>query len=416
MTVRTLVFWPHLVAGVAVGAVVFVMALTGVLLTYERQLIAWDESRYRSTAPEASARRLGLMDVLDHTRAAAAGEGAIVVTVAADPAAPVVVTAGGDRLYLDAYSGALLGRGGRRMRTFLSRVRAWHRWLAVDGEGRPVARVVTGWSNLLFAFLVITGAYLWLPRTFRWPQFRAVALFRRGASGKARDFNWHHVIGVWCAVPLLVVVVCAVPISFPWANAALYRALGETPPAGREARGAAGPRGEAGRRTGESGTGLRRARGDLAEPGRLKDESAGQVGDLDLLLARAKRHARGWQTIGFRVPESADAPVAFTIDRGDGGQPHLRSTVTLARQSGDVMSVETFSSLSAGRRIRSVMRFAHTGEVLGLPGQTMAGLASAGALLLVWTGFALAWRRLSAWTARRSSAPAAERQRPSPAT
>jgi uncharacterized iron-regulated membrane protein len=90
--------------------------------------------------------------------------------------------------------------------------------------------------------------------------------------------------------------------------------------------------------------------------------------------------------------------------------------VTLARQSGDVMSVETFSSLSAGRRIRSVMRFAHTGEVLGLPGQTMAGLASAGALLLVWTGFALAWRRLSAWTARRSSAPAAERQRPSPAT
>jgi uncharacterized iron-regulated membrane protein len=48
------------------------------------------------------------------------------------------------------------------------------------------------------------------------------------------------------------------------------------------------------------------------------------------------------------------------------------------------------------------MRFAHTGEVLGLPGQTVAGIVSAGAVVLVWTGFALAWRRFRAWLSRRS--------------
>jgi hypothetical protein len=47
------------------------------------------------------------------------------------------------------------------------------------------------------------------------------------------------------------------------------------------------------------------------------------------------------------------------------------------------------------------LRFAHTGEVAGIVGQTVAGLASAGGALLVWTGLALAWRRFRSWSARR---------------
>ena len=53
------------------------------------------------------------------------------------------------------------------------------------------------------------------------------------------------------------------------------------------------------------------------------------------------------------------------------------------------------------------MRFAHTGEVLGIPGQTIAGAVSAGGAVLVWTGLALAWRRLRAWLKRRGERPIA---------
>ena len=51
MTLRTLIFWPHLIAGVVAGAVVLTMSVTGVLLTYERQLNAWSDSEFRSTPP-----------------------------------------------------------------------------------------------------------------------------------------------------------------------------------------------------------------------------------------------------------------------------------------------------------------------------------------------------------------------------
>jgi hypothetical protein len=50
-----------------------------------------------------------------------------------------------------------------------------------------------------------------------------------------------------------------------------------------------------------------------------------------------------------------------------------------------------------------VLRFAHTGEVAGIAGQTLAGVVSAGASVLVYTGLALTWRRFRAWQARRRS-------------
>ena len=45
INLRPLIFWPHLVAGVLAGAVILIMSVTGVLLTYEKQMIAWADGR-----------------------------------------------------------------------------------------------------------------------------------------------------------------------------------------------------------------------------------------------------------------------------------------------------------------------------------------------------------------------------------
>jgi len=71
------------------------------------------------------------------------------------------------------------------------------------------------------------------------------------------------------------------------------------------------------------------------------------------------------------------------------------------RATGAVVAWEPFESLSPGRRLRSIVRFAHTGEALGLTGQTIAGVASFGAVMLVYTGVALSLRRFAAWRRRR---------------
>jgi len=381
MKLRTLIFWPHLCAGVTAGIVILVMSVTGVLLTYERQLIAWSDSQYRSTVPAQGGDRLPVETLLQTIRSEHPDVAVNAITVGSAPDAAVTVAVPQRTLYFDAYSGRLLGEGSQGMRRFMSETRAWHRWLAVEGEGRPVARFITGWSNFIFLFIVVSGFYLWFPRKWTWNHVRSVLLFNRTTTSKARDFNWHNVIGVWSAIPLFIVVLSALPISFPWANAMVYRAVGEEPPVqrGREGGAARGREGAGGAREGTS------------------------VEGLNNLWSRAEQQVEGWRTINVRVPESNRAPVVFAIDKGDGGQPQLRSTLTLDRATGEVVTFEAFDDQSLGRRLRSISRFAHTGEVLGIPGQTIAGLATAGSVVLVWTGLALAWRRWRAWMKRRAT-------------
>jgi len=388
-TLRTLVFWPHLFAGVTAGLLILLMSVTGVLLTYERQLIAWSDRTYRSTPSEGSS-RLPPGTLLLRVRETNPDLVPSAVTMAADREAPVTLAVPQRMLYVDAYSGQVLGEGNQTVRRAMSEIRSWHRWLSVDGDGRPVARFFTGWSNVLFLFIVTSGFYLWFPRKWSWQHIRSIAFFHGKLRGKARDFNWHQVIGVWSLVPLFVIVASALPMSFPWANAALYRAVGEEPP-----RPAGGSR-EGG---GVAPNGAR----EMSEPRELSPTA------IDALWIRAEAREKGWTTITMRIPASARAPLTFAIDRGDGGQPHVRSTLTVDRNSG-MIRYETFADQKLGARLRSLSRFAHTGEVLGVPGQTIAGLASAGASVLVCTGLALAFRRLRAWLKRR-----AERRTPAAA-
>jgi uncharacterized iron-regulated membrane protein len=67
------------------------------------------------------------------------------------------------------------------------------------------------------------------------------------------------------------------------------------------------------------------------------------------------------------------------------------------RASGEVRSFVSFADGSTGQRWRQIARFAHTGEVLGLTGQTIAGIATLGGAFLVFTGIALAIRRYFLW-------------------
>ena len=125
------------------------------------------------------------------------------------------------------------------------------------------------------------------------------------------------------------------------------------------------------------------------------------LGGLNRIWARAES-VDGWRTLALRVPSARDRQVIVTVDRGPGGQPQQRAQLTLDRATGAIIAWEPFQSLSTGRRLRSILRFAHTGEVLGLVGQTIAGVASFGAVMLVYTGLALSLRRLAAWRRRRT--------------
>ena len=111
------------------------------------------------------------------------------VTVEAGPTEPVAVSVAQRTFYLDAYSGRVLGTANQGMRQAMSKLRAWHRWLAVEGPGRPAARAITGWANVLFLFIVASGIYMWFPRRWTWQTVKAVLFFRPGASRQGQGLQ-----------------------------------------------------------------------------------------------------------------------------------------------------------------------------------------------------------------------------------
>lgn len=374
--VRSTIFWIHLVCGVATGLVVLMMSVTGVILTYERQMLAWaDRTAY--PAPSPAARRLPLEELVEAAKLRRPEFTPTTIMLRNEPDAPVVLGAGrSGSLYVDPYTGAVKDPGAQGLRSFFAAVTGWHRWFNATGESRAPARAITGASNLAFLFLILSGLYLWLPRIFKWAAFKTRLFFNPYATtAKARDFNWHHVFGIWSAIPLAVVVATATVFSYPWANDLVYRLAGEDPPR-------------------QGGGGAPRAGTDPADAVAIPDGTAIDRLGYDALLARAA--ARGeWRTLTLTIPADDSAPtVRIGIDEGNGGQPYLRHTLTLDASTGAVAAWAPFSSQTAGQKARSWVRFLHTGEALGLIGQTVAGLVSLTSVLMVWTGLALAWRRL----------------------
>lgn len=406
---RTVLFWLHLAAGVFAGAIVLIMSVTGVALTFEKQMLEWADRRAWSAPPPSDRTPLAPETLLARVGDARPEAAPATLTLRSDPTAPATVALEPPAtLLVDPYTGAIIGPPPTGLRTFFRVMTSWHRWLAMKGEGRTMGKAITGASNLAFLFIVLSGIYLWLPRVWSRIQFRHVLWFRDGLAGKARDFNWHNVIGIWSAVPLAVVVAGAVPISYPWAGNLVYRLVGEEPPRPGGAGGPGGPGGPAPRADGPPRAGGPGRPGGDGRPGGEGRQGRGErtgpeeihLEGLDAGLQLAIGRVPEWRAIAIRIPHGPQPTITYTVDEGYGGQPQKRGTLSVARSTGAVERWESFADQSPGRRLRSWLRFAHTGEYYGLVGQAIAGLVSAGAVVLVWTGIALSCRRLFAWIAR----------------
>ena len=399
LPLRPLLFWFHLVTGLAAGLIVFAMAATGLLLTYERQLVERADAPVSRVASGAASELLPIEAQVrralgERPRAVPTG-----LTISADPRAATALQLGREGvLYVDPYTGKPTGEGSKSLRGFFRATTEIHRFLGAEGDRRAIGRGATGAANLAFLALVLSGLYLWVPRTLNRRQVRAVAWFRRGLSAKARDFNWHNTIGLWIALPLLLIVASGVVMSYDWAGALVYRLTGDEPP--QETPRPGGPGGP-----GRSGG---------AEGARAFDPAS--LAGLDPLLETARGQVPRWRTISLRLPKPDDESVSFSISRSHRGRPDLRDTLELDRKSGAVVKWLPFAEQSAGRRARSWLRFLHTGEPGGLLGQSIAGIASAGTMVMVWTGFALAFRRFFPRRAASSSPlPSIERSHPASA-
>ena len=108
-----------------------------------------------------------------------------------------------------------------------------------------------------------------------------------------------------------------------------------------------------------------------------------------------------WQSITITIPPRPDSALQFAVAEGNTYRPDLRHQYFFEASTAQLVRTSNYDSLSTSRKIRAWYRFGHTGEVFGVSGQLIATLASLAGVVLVYTGFALSWRRLTAFLRRR---------------
>lgn len=375
MSFRKTIFWMHLIAGVVAGIVILIMCVTGVALTYEKAMIAWSERDARIIeAPDADVEPMPIEALLNSAREAKPDTNPTGLIFYSKPDTAVAVSYGRTgTLYAHPYTGELKTSEATAMRSFMRTMVSWHRWIALTGDNRSLGKAITGACNFAFLFLAVSGIYLWWPRKWTKNALKAIAVFQWSLKGKARDWNWHNAIGIWSALVLAVLTATALPISYRWAGNLIYTITGTEQPAGGARRGPAGP------------------------PVEVPTPAEGaQRMSQNALLAAAQAEFPDWKEITLRIAggRGGKAQAAtFSIKEKSSWPRTATTTVSLDPFTGQILSKSGFGDQNAARQVRGWTRFLHTGEALGMAGQTVAGLASLGGAVLVWTGLALSWRR-----------------------
>lgn len=364
---RAGLFWIHFALGVAGGLFILNMAISGVLISYERQILDFAEAAQRKVKT-LGPQPLDVETLINRVGQSYPDRRFTGLVLYSDPSASVQFTVGREDevLYVDHYTGGVLGQGHRALRDFFRFVTGWHRWLALEGTQRPIGKAITGAVSLTFFTLLASGFVLWLPLKWSRKMLGQGIVLNPRLKGRARHWNWHRVIAFWCAPWLLLVTLTGIIMSYDWANDLIFRLTGNPVPERQ-------PENE------RSGHGQ-------ADPSSAARSTQG----LNLLWAQAEKRAPGWRSISQRLSGSPSMPVTFSIDFGDGTRPDLISRLTLDRKTGEVLRWQTYETESSGQQIRSWVRWIHTGEAGGIMGQTVAVLTSIGSILLVTTGISMA--------------------------
>ena len=360
---RNIIFWTHLSIGLVSGAIVFVLCLTGAILAFELQIVAFAEHDARARPAQAGAELLPPAELVAKVTPAA-DERIVSLEWSADQDMPVrALTDKRTVTLLNGYTGEVLGSGATGLRGFMRWITELHVNLVLQISGHWVVAL----ANVGFVFLIVSGLWLWWPRQWRWKAFRAAMTPRLTLSGKARDWNWHTTLGFWFLLPLLIIATSGLVLSFGavdkwWKAFASTNLLSPALPVTPLVNAATAPTAPT---------------------------------TWPQWMAMIAQRNPGWRSLvlsGTGAPNK-DGLMTCTVNFGTPRQRASTVTMKLDTRSGQISEERRWANDDGTNRARAIARLGHTGEILGTGGQALGLLACLAGCVLVYTGFALSWRR-----------------------
>ncbi|MBL8176843.1 MAG: PepSY domain-containing protein [Bryobacterales bacterium] len=360
LSARAWLFQIHLWTGLIAGLYALAIGITGSILVFREEIVAWESSAFSRLQPQPGRPYASPDSWLAAARHAAGPKAILNFTFPETPSDPLIAgaftPAGPRRYFFNPYTAQLLGVHARNggLLTFLEHL---HHNLLL---GRP-GRLWNGIGALALLLLALTGIVIWWPGRKLW---KRRLLIDPKTSWKRINFDLHHAIGFWAIAGFSLLCITGAWFTWPqFFRASIARIYPLSKPQ---------PQPKA-----------------VAPPG-------AHPLPFSALLDAAARAVPGKTAKRASLPPPGPQPVRINLGAPGDGEPFFRTatTVTLDPYTAAVLRIEGPHTKTTGDRILSWMGPLHFGNFGGMAVKWLYFFLGLTMPVLFLSGFLMWWLRV----------------------
>ncbi|MDR1052778.1 MAG: PepSY domain-containing protein [Planctomycetaceae bacterium] len=387
--IRRVAYELHLWLGVASGLILFVVCLSGTLLTFKTEIIQYIErERYycntsNGTEPKSIEELISLIEQSENGKV-------VRVTIPNEknqawifnikkeddtkklPAGmPAVHAMLGTAHLVNPCTGESLGAQRSRVYMFFMMLTFLHRFLLLEIW---IGQIIVGSATLIFLVIVFTGLVLWLPsKLTSIKSWSSGMKIRLGRSWSMFFYDVHNTLGFYILIPVVVMALTGPIISFGWYRSAFEKVLGAKP-----------------------------FRIALEKPVKSEKNTTAERLKWDDFIKRGNELTKRKGITRLIIPQTAEGSVVF--QKIGAGLYNIAATdkIQFDQYSGKILKTDLFDELPLNEKIASLIFPLHNGEIFGTTSKIIYFVTCLIATSLPITGVILWIRKLKSHYKKRT--------------
>jgi uncharacterized iron-regulated membrane protein len=351
MLIKKIIRQTHLLLGLLSGLVVFVVAITGCLYSFEEELRGFMYKDLLVVQPQAQKLPLDLL--IQKSRIQYPSPAIKNVKLKNDSCSSVeIILKNKQSIFINPYTGSILGTINKE-NDFFGVVLKIHRTLYLGDAGK----IITGTSAAIFILMLISGIFLWFPRNKK--AVKQKLFISKTDSLPQKHYDLHSVLGFYASLIIIFTALTGLVWSFKWAENTMYW--------------------------------LSNSKKQERKQYHSEYHSSQKVLAVDLFLSSIEKYSFLGEECFINMPEDSVGVYKVTVRLDDGGFYKKMNQFVFNQYTGELVTMQLFNNASTGDKLKATNYNIHTGKVFGITGQLLVFFASLISASLPVTGF-LMWR------------------------
>ena len=364
----------HLWLGLVSGIVLFLVCLSGTILTFEKEIEGWFKEDMKI---KAMGTKKSLSNLVNDP--AITEKGVLTsITIPTDETSPYEFSIKedpeqrrGTTYQINPYTAELLAPKDTGMDKFMFSMFRMHRWLMMDiNWGRPIVGIAT----IIFMILAVSGIVLWFPKKIKWKTVKAGFKIKTNANWKRINHDLHNTLGFYACILILIMGITGLCWSFEGYREGLSAIMG---------------------------TRVFGNRGGGPEIDRESFDNEESI-SLEEAMAMANKELNYEGKLSVSLPNDENPIYSFRKLADDSWSTVAQDRLQIHR-SGEVVSKEIYADKPLNVKIASAIKPIHTGSIYGTFSKWIYFLACLIATSLPITGTIIYINKLKKKSKRRKN-------------